>query len=68
MEMGVQGKTLWEKYHMAIKLKSMDKEILQSFLVHFIMSSLSPKFDPFTISHNVVNVKRGIDEAMCVQA
>ena len=59
MEMGVQGKTLWEKYHMAIKLKSMDKEILQSSLVHFIMSSLSSKLAPFTISHNVMDVKKG---------
>ena len=58
-----------KKCHMASKLKSMEMEISDGFLVHFIMSSLPQKFSPFVINYNSMKIKWGIDEliAMCVQ-
>ena len=55
---------IMKKCHMAAKLKSLEMEISDGFLVHFIMSSLPPEFSPFTINYNA-----SIDEmiAMCVQ-
>ena len=58
-----------KKYHMASKLKSMEIEISDGFLVHFIMSSLPQEFTPFVINYNSMKIKWGIDEliAVCVQ-
>ncbi|XP_039811787.1 uncharacterized protein LOC120674715 [Panicum virgatum] len=60
---------IMKKYHMASKLKSMEMEIYDGFLVHFIMSSLPQEFSPFVINYNSMKIKWGIDEliAMCVQ-
>ena len=60
---------IMKKCHMASKLKSMEMEISEGFLVHFIMSSLPQEFSPFTINYNAMKIKWGIDEliAMCVQ-
>ncbi|KAK3138358.1 hypothetical protein QOZ80_5AG0367760 [Eleusine coracana subsp. coracana] len=58
-----------KKCNMASKLKSLEMEISEGFLVHFIMSPLPPKFSPFMINYNAMKVKWGVDEmiAMCVQ-
>ena len=60
---------IMKKCHMASKLKSMEMEISDGFLVHFIMSSLPQEFSPFVINYNSMKIKWGIDEliAMCVQ-
>ncbi|GJX26125.1 hypothetical protein Tco_0232421 [Tanacetum coccineum] len=54
---------------MANKLKGMDMEISEGFLVHFIMTSLPMKFGPFKINYNAQKEKWKISEliAMCVQ-
>ena len=60
---------IMKKCNMAAKLKTMDMEISDGFLVHFIMSSLPPEFSPFMINYNAMDVKWGVDEMMarCVQ-
>ena len=54
---------------MATKLKSLEMEISNGFLVHFIMSSLPLDFAPFMTNYNAMDVKWDIDEMMarCVQ-
>lgn len=54
---------------MANKLKSMDMEISEGFLVHFIMTSLPAQFGPFKINYNTQREKWKMSEliAMCVQ-
>lgn len=54
---------------MASKLKGMDMEISEGFLVHFIMTSLSTQFGPFKINYNTQKEKWKMSEliAMCVQ-
>lgn len=54
---------------MANKLKSMDMEISEGFLVHFIMTSLPVQFGPFKINYNTQREKWKMSEliAMCVQ-
>ncbi|XP_024968653.1 uncharacterized protein LOC112508102 [Cynara cardunculus var. scolymus] len=54
---------------MANKLKSMDMEISEGFLVHFIMTSLPSQFGPFKINYNTQREKWKMSEliAMCVQ-
>ncbi|GJZ79437.1 putative RNA-directed DNA polymerase [Tanacetum coccineum] len=54
---------------MANKLKGMDMEISEGFLVHFIMTSLPMQFGPFKINYNTQKEKWKISEliAMCVQ-
>ncbi|KAL4569139.1 hypothetical protein LXL04_024770 [Taraxacum kok-saghyz] len=54
---------------MANKLKSMDMEISEGFLVHFIMTSLPIQFGPFKINYNTQREKWKMSEliAMCVQ-
>ncbi|KAJ9561618.1 hypothetical protein OSB04_006778 [Centaurea solstitialis] len=54
---------------MANKLKSMDMEISEGFLVHFIMTSLPAQFGPFKINYNTQKEKWKMSEliAMCVQ-
>ena len=53
-----------KKCNMAAKLKTMEMEISNGFLVHFIMSSLPPEFSPFMINYNAMDVKWEIDEMM----
>ncbi|XP_062208765.1 uncharacterized protein LOC133910267 [Phragmites australis] len=54
---------------MAAKLKGMDMEISEGFLVHFIMTSLPPEFTPFKINYNTQKEKWSMSDliAMCVQ-
>ncbi|CAH9121642.1 unnamed protein product [Cuscuta epithymum] len=54
---------------MAHKLKGMDMEISEGFLVHFIMTSLPAQFGPFKINYNTQKEKWQMSEliAMCVQ-
>ena len=60
---------IMRKINMAAKLKTMEVEISNGFLVHFIVSSLPSEFSPFTINYNAMDAKWGIDEMMarCVQ-
>ena len=53
----------------ASKLKGMDVEISEGFLVHFIMTSLPTQFGPFKINYNTQKEKWKMSEliAMCVQ-
>ena len=50
--------------NMAAKLKQMEMEISDGFLVHLIMTSLPPQFLPFTINYNAMKIKWSIDELM----
>ncbi|CAH9110895.1 unnamed protein product [Cuscuta europaea] len=54
---------------MSHKLKGMDMEISEGFLVHFIMTSLPTQFGPFKINYNTQKEKWQMSEliAMCVQ-
>ncbi|KAI3751204.1 hypothetical protein L2E82_22252 [Cichorium intybus] len=54
---------------MANKFKSMEMEISEGFLVHFIMTSLPAQFGPFIINYNSQREKWKMSEliAMCVQ-
>nr|GEY14297.1 UBN2_2 domain-containing protein [Tanacetum cinerariifolium] len=54
---------------MANKLKGMDMEISEGFLVHFIMTSFPMKFGPFKINYNTQKEKWKMSKliAMCVQ-
>ncbi|GJZ49373.1 putative RNA-directed DNA polymerase [Tanacetum coccineum] len=54
---------------MVNKLKGIDMEIHEGFLVHFIMTSLSMQFGPFKINYNTQKEKWKMSEliAMCVQ-
>ncbi|KAI3732383.1 hypothetical protein L1987_63588 [Smallanthus sonchifolius] len=54
---------------MAHKLKGLDMEISDGFLVHFIMTSLPTRFDAFKINYNTQKDKWSMSEltAMCVQ-
>lgn len=53
----------------ANKLKGMDMEISEGFLIHFIMTSLPAQFSPFKINYNTQREKWKMSEliAMCVQ-
>jgi hypothetical protein len=54
---------------MAAQLKSLEIDIFESFLVHFILNSLPSEYVPFTISYNTHKNKWSINEllTMCVQ-
>ncbi|KAD6454718.1 hypothetical protein E3N88_09424 [Mikania micrantha] len=54
---------------MANQLKTLDMEISEEFLVHFIMTSLPSQFDIFKINYNTQKEKWKMSEmiAMCVQ-
>ncbi|KAJ0880787.1 putative transcription factor interactor and regulator CCHC(Zn) family [Helianthus annuus] len=54
---------------MAHKLKGLDMEISDGFLVHFIMTSLPARFNDFKINYNTQKDKWSMSEliAMCVQ-
>jgi hypothetical protein len=55
--------------NMASKLKTMDMELKDEFLVHLVMSSLPKKFEAFEINYNSQPENWGIEKliAMCVQ-
>ncbi|XP_071705289.1 uncharacterized protein [Rutidosis leptorrhynchoides] len=54
---------------MASKLKGMNMEISEGFIVHFIMTSLPSQYGPFKINYNTQKEKWKMGEliAMCVQ-
>ncbi|GAV57386.1 UBN2_2 domain-containing protein, partial [Cephalotus follicularis] len=54
---------------MVAQLKSLDMEISEGFIVHFIMSSLLVQFGPFKINYNTQKEKWKMSEliSMCVQ-
>ncbi|GLU16124.1 hypothetical protein SLE2022_325740 [Rubroshorea leprosula] len=43
---------IMEMRDIVAKLKSLKVEMSDSFLVHFVLNSLPPKFGPFKISYN----------------
>jgi len=53
----------------AAKLKGMEMEISDGYLVHFIMTSLPPQYNAFKINYNSLKEKWSISDliAMCVQ-
>ncbi|XP_074313701.1 uncharacterized protein LOC141648892 [Silene latifolia] len=53
----------------ATQLKTLEVTMSDSFLMHFILCTLSPKYAPFKISYNTHKDKWSINElmAMCVQ-
>lgn len=59
---GSVRKHILEMTHMAHQLKSMDMDVSEGFLVHFIMSSLGPDFGPFKINYNTQKEKWTIQE------
>jgi hypothetical protein len=60
---------IMEMRNMAAQLKSLEIDISKSFLVHFILNSLSSEYVPFKISYNTHKDKWLINEllTMCVQ-
>ncbi|XP_075111914.1 uncharacterized protein LOC142182024 [Nicotiana tabacum] len=58
-----------EMRDIAAKLKSLEIDMSEPFLVHFILNSLSAKYGPFKISYNTHKDKWSINEllTMCVQ-
>jgi hypothetical protein len=50
---------IMKKCHTGAKLKSMEMEISDGFLVHLITSYLLPQFSPFTINYNAMKSKVG---------
>ncbi|KAL0462715.1 UNVERIFIED_CONTAM: hypothetical protein Slati_0159100 [Sesamum latifolium] len=53
----------------AAQLKSLEVDMSESFLVHYILSTLPPQYAPFKISYNTHKDKWSINElmTMCVQ-
>ena len=59
---------IMEMRDIATQLKSLEIEMLESFLVHFILNSLPSEYGPFKISYNIHKEKWSINEllTMCV--
>lgn len=55
-------KHILEMTHMANQLRSMDMKISDGFLVHIIMRSLGPNYDPFKIKYNTQKEEWTIQE------
>ena len=60
---------IMEMRDIVAQLKSLEIEMSESFLVHFILNSLPSKYGPFKISYNTHKEKWSINEllTMCVQ-
>ena len=58
-----------EMRDIVVQLKSLEIEMSESFLVHFILNSLPFEYEPFKISYNTHKEKWSINEllTMCVQ-
>jgi hypothetical protein len=58
-----------EMRDMLAQLKSLEVDISESFLVHFILNSLPFEYIPFKISYNTYKNKLSVNEVltMCVQ-
>ncbi|KAL6342868.1 hypothetical protein AAG906_016887 [Vitis piasezkii] len=59
---------IMEMRDIATQLKSLEIEMSESFLVHFILNSLPSEYGPFKISYNIHKEKWSINEllTMCV--
>ena len=57
-----------EMRDIVVQLKSLEIEMSESFLVHFILNSLPSEYGPFKISYNIHKEKWSINEllTMCV--
>lgn len=53
-----------EMRNIAAKLKSLQVEISDSFLVHFVLNSLPLEYDPFKISYNTHDQKWTVNELL----
>ncbi|VFQ67082.1 unnamed protein product [Cuscuta campestris] len=51
---------------MARKLKGLDMEISEGFLVHFIMTSLPASFEAFKVNYNTQKVKWSMNELIAI--
>jgi DNA polymerase IIIc chi subunit len=60
---------IMEMRDMAAQLKSLEVDISESFLVHFILNSLPTEYTPFKISYNTHKDKWSVNELliMCAQ-
>ena len=60
---------IMEMRDIAVQLKSLEIQMFESFLVHFILNSLPSEYGPFKISYNTYKEKWFINEllTMCVQ-
>ncbi|KAH1122561.1 hypothetical protein J1N35_005721 [Gossypium stocksii] len=50
----------------AARLRALEVEMFESFLVHFTLNSLPPQFGPFKISYNTYKDKWSIDELLTI--
>ena len=59
---------IMEMRDIATQLKSLEIELSESFLVHFILNSPPSEYEPFKISYNIHKEKWSINEllTMCV--
>ncbi|RVX14397.1 hypothetical protein CK203_017243 [Vitis vinifera] len=68
---GIKGvrEYIMEMRDVVAQLKKLEVEMCESFLVHFILNTLSPQYGPFKISYNAHKDKWSINElmTMCVQ-
>ena len=60
---------IMEMRDIVAQLKKLEVEIFESFLVHFILNTLPPQYEPFKISYNTHKDKWSINKlmTMCVQ-
>ncbi|RVW40372.1 hypothetical protein CK203_092419 [Vitis vinifera] len=60
---------IMEMRDIVAQLKKLEVEMSESFLMHFILNTLSPQYGPFKISYNTHKDKWSINElmTMCVQ-
>ena len=60
---------IMEMRDIVAQLKKLEVEMSESFLMHFILNTLSPQYGPFKISYNTHKDKWFINElmTMCVQ-
>ncbi|KAL6350255.1 hypothetical protein AAG906_004200 [Vitis piasezkii] len=68
---GIRGvrEHIMEMRDIVAQLKKLEVEMSESFLVHFILNTLPPQYEPFKISYNTHKDKWFVNElmTMCVQ-
>ena len=67
---GTKGvcKHIMEIRDIAAQFKSLEIEMFESFLVHFILNSLPSEYEPFNISYNTHKEKWSINELLTMCA
>ena len=67
---GTKGvcKHIMEIRDIAAQFKSLEIEMFESFLVHFILNSLPSEYEPFNISYNTYKEKWSINELLTMCA